>query len=33
MRDDPRMKAYFPKILALASVDSILGAAVLSKSR
>ena len=32
MRDDPRMKAYFPKILALASVDSILGAAVLSKS-
>jgi quinol monooxygenase YgiN len=33
MRDDPRMKACFPKILALASVDSILGAAVLSKSR
>jgi hypothetical protein len=33
MRDDPRMKAFFPKILALASVDSFLGAAVLSKSR
>lgn len=33
MRDDPRMKACFPKILALASVDSILGAAVVRKSR
>jgi quinol monooxygenase YgiN len=33
MRDDTRMKAYLPKILALASIDSTLGAAVLSKSR
>jgi quinol monooxygenase YgiN len=33
MRDDPRMKACFPKILELASVDSIIGATVLSKTR
>jgi len=33
MRSDPRMKAYFPKLLELASIDSILGAAVLSQSR
>ena len=33
MRDDPRMKAYLPKILALASIDSTLGAVVLNKSR
>lgn len=33
MRSDPRMKAYFPKILELASLDSIVGSAVLSKSR
>jgi quinol monooxygenase YgiN len=30
MRNDPRMKAYLPKILALASIDSLLGATVLS---
>jgi quinol monooxygenase YgiN len=29
MRNDPRMKAYFPKIMELASVDSIMGPAVL----
>jgi quinol monooxygenase YgiN len=28
MRADPRMQACFPKVLALASIDSILGAAV-----
>ncbi|MEP6898743.1 MAG: antibiotic biosynthesis monooxygenase [Rhodanobacter sp.] len=33
MRSDPRMQACFSKILALASVDSILGTAMLSKSR
>lgn len=33
MRSDPRMKAYFPKILELASFDSILGVAVLSENR
>jgi quinol monooxygenase YgiN len=33
MRSDPRMKAYFPKLLELASIDSIVGAAVLSQSR
>ena len=27
MRSDPRMKAYFPKILELASLDSMLGSA------
>ena len=32
MRDEPRMKACFPEILALASVDSILGTAVLSEN-
>ncbi len=32
MRNEPRMKTYFPKILALASVDSIMGATVLSES-
>jgi quinol monooxygenase YgiN len=26
MRSDPRMKAYLPKILELASLDSIMGA-------
>jgi quinol monooxygenase YgiN len=31
MRSDSRMQAYFPKILELASVDSILGATVLRK--
>jgi quinol monooxygenase YgiN len=33
MRGDPRMKAYFPKIAELASLDSIVGAAVLSETR
>jgi hypothetical protein len=33
MRGDAHIKAYLPKILALASIDSTLGAAVLSKSR
>jgi quinol monooxygenase YgiN len=33
MRGDPRMKAYLPQILALASADSILGAAVFSQNR
>ncbi|MEO5558275.1 MAG: hypothetical protein ABIO49_01185 [Dokdonella sp.] len=32
MRNDPRMKACFPKILKSASVDSIMGATVLSES-
>lgn len=30
MRGDPRMQAYFPKILALASLDSLTGAPVFS---
>jgi quinol monooxygenase YgiN len=33
MRCDPRMKAYFPKILELASVDSIVGSAVFRETR
>jgi hypothetical protein len=33
MRSDPRMKAYFPKVIALASLDSIVGSAVLSETR
>ncbi len=33
MRSDPRMKAYFPKIVELASFDSIVGSAVLSAAR
>lgn len=33
MRGDPRMKACFPKISELASLDSILGSAVLSEAR
>jgi len=32
MRSDPRMKAYFPKIIELASLDSIMGSAVLSET-
>lgn len=32
MRSDPRMTAYFPQILALASLDSSLGAAVFEHS-
>ena len=33
MRSDPRMKAYFPKIIELASLDSIVGSAVLHETR
>lgn len=33
MRSDPRMKAYFPKIAELASLDSIVGSAVFSEAR
>jgi len=33
MRNDPRMKAYFPKIAELASLDSIMGSAVLRETR
>ena len=33
MRSDPRMKACLPKIVELASLDSILGSAVLSETR
>jgi len=33
MRDEPRMKAYFPKITELASLDSIVGPAVLHETR
>jgi quinol monooxygenase YgiN len=33
MRSDPRMKTYFPKIIDLASLDSIVGTAVLSEIR
>ena len=33
MRSDPRMKAYVPKIMELASLDSIVGSAVLSETR
>lgn len=33
MRSDPRMKAYFPQILELASFDSILGETVFGENR
>ncbi len=33
MRNDPRMKAYFPKILELASLDSMVGSVVLNETR
>jgi quinol monooxygenase YgiN len=33
MRSDPRMKAYFPKISELASLDSMMGSAVLNENR
>ena len=33
MRSDPRMKAYFPKIAELASLESITGSMALSESR
>jgi quinol monooxygenase YgiN len=32
MRSDPRMKAYFPKILELASLDSMVGSVVLNET-
>jgi quinol monooxygenase YgiN len=33
MRNDPRMQAYFPKVLALASLESMAGDTAFSKSR
>jgi quinol monooxygenase YgiN len=33
MRDDQRMKAYFPKIMELATLDSVVGSTVLSETR
>jgi quinol monooxygenase YgiN len=33
MRTDPRMLAYYPRITALASLDSIVGTAVMSHQR
>jgi quinol monooxygenase YgiN len=33
MRADPRMQAYFPKIAALATLDSVIGSAVFSEGR
>jgi quinol monooxygenase YgiN len=33
MRSDPRMKAYLPQIIELASLDSIVGWAVSSETR
>jgi quinol monooxygenase YgiN len=33
MRGDPSMKAYFPQILELASLDSIIGQPVFSETR
>jgi len=33
MRSDPRMKAYFPKIMELATLDSVVGSEVLSETR
>jgi quinol monooxygenase YgiN len=33
MRSDPRMKAYFPKISELASLESVTGSAVWSEAR
>ena len=33
MRSDPRMKAYFPQIIELASLESIMGTAVMSATR
>jgi quinol monooxygenase YgiN len=33
MRGDPRMKAYFPKIIELASLGSIMGTVVSSETR
>jgi len=33
MRGDQRMKAYFPELIELTSLDSIVGSAVLSATR
>jgi quinol monooxygenase YgiN len=33
MRADPRMQAYFPRIKALASLDSTMGAVVMAHQR
>jgi quinol monooxygenase YgiN len=33
MRDDPRMKAYFPKISELASLESTMGSLIVSETR
>ena len=33
MRSDPRMQACFPKVIELASLDSIVGSEVLSETR
>jgi quinol monooxygenase YgiN len=33
MRSDPRMQAYFPKISALASLDSVVGSTVFNEAR
>ena len=32
MRSDPRMKAYLPKLMELADLESIVGSAVLNES-
>lgn len=33
MRADPRMQAYFPRIIELASLESIVGSTALSETR
>ncbi len=33
MRGDPRMRAYLPKLSELASLDSLMGSAVLNEAR
>lgn len=33
MRNDPRMKAYFPQILEIATLDSMMGETVFSDAR
>jgi len=33
MRNDPRMKAYLPDIIEMASLDTVMGSAVMSESR
>lgn len=33
MRNDPRMKAYFPQILEIATLDSMMGGTVFSDAR